>query len=149
MKQDNPQQADVIYAAGLFDGEGSTNIYKSKGYGFCTFAVSIWQTHLPVLEWMSETFGGHVYPRPGTNKLNWEWRIVGHGAYAFFKLIRPYSRIRYEKMDEVMWKWERRAAAETEWNNCPFDEKRTVQMRQSELQGMTEPAEESRNDSPA
>jgi len=163
MKKDNPQQADdlyialvtnLAYVAGFFDGEGSAKIYVGSGINRkgIVFAVSIWQSDLAVLDWIKETFGGGVYARTNagygknSSRSTAEWRVTGHAAYYFCQQIRPFLKVRCEKIDEVMWKWERRAVAETEWNDCPFDEKRTRQMRQSDLQGIAEPAEAGRND---
>ena len=65
MKQDNPQQADIAYAAGLFDGEGSIAAYVGGGKNrdSLIYAVSIWQSSLSVLDWFAATFGGGVYRR--------------------------------------------------------------------------------------
>jgi hypothetical protein len=149
MEQDNPQQADVAYAAGFFDGEGSAMIYVGSGKNRdgIVFAVCMWQSSLPVLDWLQETFGGGVYRRKNagyglnSKRSAAEWRIVGHAAYGFCRLIRPYLRVRHEKIDEVMWKWERRAAAETEWSDCPFDEKKTRADATVRSAGIAQPAE--------
>lgn len=154
MQQDNPQQADVAYVAGLFDGEGSAQIYVGSGSNRkgIVFAVSIWQSWEPVLDWVASTFGGGVYRRRnsgyglGSKRATAEWRITGHAAYNFLVLIRQYLKIRHVKADEMMWKWEHRAAAQTKWSDCPYDEKKVRADAIVGSAGMVQPAEQDGND---
>jgi hypothetical protein len=151
VQQDNPQQADVAYAAGFFDGEGSMAFYVGSGSNRkgIVFAVSVWQSELEVLDWFKKTFGGGVYRRPNaghgksSNKSAAEWRMTGHGAAQFLGLIQPYLKVKNLKVAEVLDRWQCRAAAETKWSGIPFTMRSDAIVRSA---GTTQPAETGRND---
>jgi hypothetical protein len=111
MKQitDNPMQADVIYAAGFFDGEGSFGIYNGSGPSrkALVFVCSVWQSYRPVLEWYVETFGGGIFDRkPTLGKAGFEWRVTGHRAAWFINLIQPFLKVRQADAELALWVWE-------------------------------------------
>jgi hypothetical protein len=106
--KDNPTQADVIYAAGFFDGEGSFGIYNGSGpnRSALVYCCSVWQSHLPVLEWFVNTFGGGIFHRKATlGRPGYEWRATGHRAAWFIELIQPYLKVRSGDAKVALWVW--------------------------------------------
>lgn len=121
MKQVNPQQADIAYAAGFFDGEGSfaTYIGGGKYRRSLIFVASCWQSSLPVLDWLAFTFGGGVYRREnagygkGSNKSAAEWRVNGYSAARFIEMILPYLKVRKDDAQIMLSIWTVREDRET------------------------------------
>jgi len=93
VEQKQPTLHDIIYAAGLFDGEGCvTSTTASKGNR--SLRVSLASTCLDLVEFMELNFGGKVYKRIDRRsiKAQHQWHIGGAKAVEFLKLIFPYMR---------------------------------------------------------
>jgi hypothetical protein len=87
--------AQKVYAAGFFDGEGSIQITpprKSKGF---SLHVSVAQSESTTLEWLCTLWGGSVgqHGRPGVSV----WRIHTAAAGRFLADIEPYLRIKRQQ----------------------------------------------------
>jgi hypothetical protein len=122
----NPRQAEIAYAAGIWDGEGSCAAYLGGGKyrRALVFNVSVWNNDERLLYWLQERFEGGVYLRKNTA---FEWRVNGSKAYNFLKQVYPYLIVRRTSavMMSKVWKsrldrpllvdaLQARAAAETE-----------------------------------
>jgi hypothetical protein len=114
MTKANPQQADLAYVAGNFDGEGSIATYIN--YGQTHFRVCITSTYKPTLDWFVELFGGSVNVGSTGNKLGrktcYNWACTGHSGYAFLVAIEPYLREKREHVQFAINMWEKRADKE-------------------------------------
>jgi hypothetical protein len=98
----------IAYLAGLFDGEGSINIFKQPNkkdrINPCYFLeISIGNTHKGVLKWVSENFGGRLahnaeqYTR--RNHRTWRWRASSNEACAVLMILLPYLVVKKEQAE--------------------------------------------------
>jgi hypothetical protein len=87
------EENELAYAAGLFDGEGSISLVRSKHTRTHSPQVSIASNDHEVLDWCRERFGGSIVtkqPRLPTHSISYDWRLTDRRALAFLELIRPY-----------------------------------------------------------
>lgn len=99
-KIDKVKREDLIYTAGLFDGEASVGIYSYKRKEFYyTMSVRLTNTNLEVLEWLKITFGGSVnpYKKKEGRKQAYQWTISSNQALLFLRLIQPFIKIKKEQ----------------------------------------------------
>lgn len=93
-----PSTNDIIYTAGLFDGEGSISLLSEYGRSL-TLMVALGNTDRPIIDWLRATFGGndHTEKADGlSRKPFWRWYIRGDAAFSFLELIRPHLKIKRE-----------------------------------------------------
>lgn len=114
----NPQQADLAYAAGNFDGEGSFSAYRQPGQKH--FKATITSSYLPTLEWYRELFGGSIHRSQSagaTNQLGkktcYNWHCTGTNGYRFIQLILPYLKEKQEHASFMLTIWEQRHDTDT------------------------------------
>lgn len=84
-----------IYAAGLFDGEGTVTLSKSSSNRHRVPTVSIASTSYELIKFLQETFGGAVCkhkPYKAHHSQSWSWRLVYHKAIEFLRNILPYMK---------------------------------------------------------
>ena len=99
---------DAAYIAGLFDGEGSINMFlnhsrkedkRQETYGI---RICITNTYPGILEWVAQTVGfGKVYNkrvRDGYKKA-WLWFLVGSRAISFLRSVYPFLKIKKLQAD--------------------------------------------------
>ena len=101
---DNLPVSDIAYLAGLLDGEGSICILKRKnssGNLQYWLEVSIGNTHRGVLDWVHQTFGGHISdnaerytPR---NHQTWRWRVSSEKACQILEMLLPFLHIKKQQ----------------------------------------------------
>lgn len=92
----------VAYWAGLFDGEGCINIYRTKANSKSktsrpsyTLQVSIDNTNEEVLKEIYETYGGTFYTRKRKNRTRiYCVKLCSNKAIPFLTDILPYLRIK-------------------------------------------------------
>ena len=101
-----PSHDDVIYLAGIIDGEGSISIARShsnRGYSpSYRVRLLVSNTYMPLLEWIQSLWGGHIWPwggaRPGEASGLWKpgfcWEIDSRPAGRIIERIRPYLRVK-------------------------------------------------------
>jgi len=90
------RRADCIFAAGLFEGEGTVYIApatmkSSTHLGHLTIAVS--STDRKTIEFLVNRwpgYFGHVPPRTESHREYWRWQLIANKAASFLKDIRPY-----------------------------------------------------------
>lgn len=92
-------EKDIIYIAGLFDGEGSVGVYANT-HGSHFLRVQVVQTELPfteeILGDLQRDFGGSVgrsLSTSGKYKLNWQ--VGGDKAAVFLSRIKPWLRLKH------------------------------------------------------
>ena len=94
---------DLIYAAGIIDGEGWVGIRRKKGrrnksraYSYA-IGVSVGMANDIIPQWLCLIFGGTVHKRK-TNQANrqeaWQWQIEHKTALGFLKMILPYLKLK-------------------------------------------------------
>lgn len=111
-KYTTPSIEDIIYMAGLFDGEGCVGIYlrnirdlrrpgtSSKQY---MMYVQLVTTYEPVSKWIVETFsggtsrGGDKVTSNPKHATSWRWKTNSRHARWFLELIVPYLKIKKEQ----------------------------------------------------
>lgn len=90
------------YIAGLLDGEGTVH----KASGRKSIAVSIANTHRPLIDWLLLTTKAG-----GVSKMNspierepcWSWYLYGaRDVAAFIMMVRPFLIIKAERADEAL-----------------------------------------------
>jgi len=104
---------DIVYAAGMLDGEGYVSVKKSftsRDPNWSThyrIYVSVANTYEPVILWFKNKFGGSIkYAQRGRVEIGhkpcYSWVISAKAAVLFLKLVRPYLIIKKEQADFCM-----------------------------------------------
>jgi hypothetical protein len=103
---------DVIYLAGLFDGEGCFSVYGHLGIAHkgetkrerISYKAAVQMMHYEVLHWAWQTTGlGRLYyydteKRRARNYLPvTQWNLYGLQAAALARLLLPYLRVKKEQ----------------------------------------------------
>lgn len=92
--------ADIaeVYAAGLFDGEGSVRLHSNiiNGHRYYRPCVQVTNTTIALLHYLRDSFGGSVCksgsPVKETHKQCWRWECRSKLAVAFLHRVLPYMR---------------------------------------------------------
>jgi LAGLIDADG endonuclease len=95
------EELDIAYIAGLFDGEGSINIFrkKNKSGSFSYYLeITITNTDFPVLSWLQSVLGGRVdktsnIKLQGSRPLR-RWRASCRDAHRILLTLLPYLRVK-------------------------------------------------------
>jgi len=105
--------ADLAWAAGIIDGEGSLHIARSRKYHLPQLRVEM--CHRPTLAKLQEIFGGRLWHRkkPRTDKWRqtWNWHAQGSFLFPILKAIRPFMVTKANEADIIL-------NAEHLWFNC-------------------------------
>jgi hypothetical protein len=83
-----------IYAAGLFDGEGTVTLSTANGK-FRHPVVSVSSTTLCLLEFLQTHYGGHVSTHKtykAHHTASWSWKARYDEALAFLEKVLPYLK---------------------------------------------------------
>lgn len=80
----------LLYAAGLFDGEGSISLAKTNKR-VRRFKISVTSTSFSLVNFMQQ-FGGNIYnvKQRDNRRIQFEWAWTGKAAAEFIKELRPY-----------------------------------------------------------
>ncbi len=99
----------IIYAAGLFDGEGYIVINKTlrpkeKRAPQYLLLIGITMTDLPPLELFKENFGGYLFKgKKAWNHLSkrpvYRWTLYAQKAVDFLKTIYPYTILKKPQIE--------------------------------------------------
>ena len=88
----------IEYWAGLFDGDGTAGILKSKR---CFYPrAAIFSSYIPVLEAAKRQFSGNVFENK--SKRAKEWRAVHVNAEAFLRHIEPHVIVKANVVRSVL-----------------------------------------------
>ena len=117
----------LAYAAGLFDGEGSVIIAKSKNTYWLQSRVT--NTDLRLLDFMKKHFGGFVCrqgkagPNSGPRRTRecWYWAITSNNASAFLVMILPYLLAKGEQA-EIAIEFQKRLSGTHGAHHIPAEE---------------------------
>lgn len=94
---------DIIYAASMMDGEGSFTIdLTTPGAPTGVVKAEVKMTKPEVIRWFSETFGGPCTPYKNSYGFVYTWRISGHAAVAFTKLVKPYLKLKEKQATVIL-----------------------------------------------
>lgn len=112
MTQDNPQQTELAYYAGIVDGEGSISVSKSKEgwhkyrqtpmhYG----KLAVGMTHEPTIRGLHQLFGGYVRREVRAPRFRDMWRWVCAGKEITTKallMLYPFLRVKKRQAAAVL-----------------------------------------------
>ena len=115
--------ADISYIAGLFDGEGCVTCKKKptkrndrggKVYDQWYLRCEISMPDRDVIEWIHESLGfgwskEKKYNNKPKYKKQWRWSCGYRDALKFAKLMWPYARIKFHKLEQIIDHYEPRA----------------------------------------
>ena len=106
------EETTKAYIAGLFDGEGTVYIYKTKPLSArnminptYTLACSLSNTNHNSLVLLKELFGGTISLRSLSElsvKSSWQWSVASKKALFFLETIYPYLRIKEQEAKEAI-----------------------------------------------
>jgi hypothetical protein len=92
------KETRFAYVAGLIDADGSFSISRSEskqGYVSYDPLVRIRSKHLPTMQWLAGTFGGHHRPSIMDGEIYYEWKFSSDThASRFLERILPYVWIK-------------------------------------------------------
>ena len=140
-------ERDVIYLAGLFDGEGCFSVYGYLGIAHkgetkrerISYKAAVQMTHYEVLHWAWQTTGlGRLYyydteKRRARNYLPvTQWNLYGLQAAALARLLLPYLRVKKEQAGLLIELSELRAKSKT-YACCDRARQWEIARRMSEL----------------
>lgn len=116
---------DLIYAAGIFDGEGCVNLAHNKSWSNIryenaapriTIQCSVVNTYRPLIKWFEKTFGGRLRTNRNIKKLRPEhkmgyvWLKSEQEAAIFLRSVRPFLKVKHKQADLAIRLAERKAA---------------------------------------
>jgi septin family protein len=93
----------LCYLAGIIDGEGSIHIEiqsqsirHNRKCDYYSLRLLVVNTHLPMLQWIQQHFGGSMYTH---NKMEgrrqcYRWNLCSHKAAEVLKACQPYMIIK-------------------------------------------------------
>ena len=100
---------DLIYIAGLFDGEGSVTLYEKRDkYRIKNLRLEaqIANTHKETLEWIKDLFKlGSVYKGARVRKQTYHYFVGDWQAAVFLTAILPYLKIKKAVVQEKLRRW--------------------------------------------
>jgi len=128
------QKEDLIYIAGLFDGEGSISLFWQKRPDVARVrtvraSISIGNTDRSIIEYLHQCLGGNFHSVKRSNP-NWKpvylWTASTNQAVEIIKELLPYLRIKKKQAEllieyqqykrSIPWRG-RTGYTESEWNN--------------------------------
>lgn len=97
-------QTDLAYLAGLIDGEGTVScsvVKNAKGFLALNKQLSIFNTNLTLISWITARFGGTVHSRK--RNINWkeehQVKWSANEAASLLTAILPYLVIKKEQAE--------------------------------------------------
>ena len=98
---------DLIYTAGIIDGEGSIGMDKHRHWSTFTPRVSVGNTDPTLIDWLLDTFGGKVEIAQQNKrwKISFRWELNGYASVPFIKEIRPYLKLKGRQADLILAFW--------------------------------------------
>ena len=107
------RESDIIYIAGLFDGEGSIQYkqymrkkpHNKKPYPNWSIRMEIAMTDREVIQWVAETLDcgtwGERKVQKG-RKRQWRWRCGFRDAFFVARLLWPYAKVKLHKIEQII-----------------------------------------------
>lgn len=101
-KLTEPNKEDIIYTAGLFDGEGSVFICRRKD-GYQQLKGNIGSTYFSIIQRLRYDIWviGHITftPPRGHHSSYWEWQFSSNDALWLLEHIYPYLYIKKRRAE--------------------------------------------------
>lgn len=106
------KKADLAYIAGLFDGEGSISIHRTKHTPkrfiapfVYTLTVQLGLANPLIPKSLRFAFGGHVsfQEARGNRRRFWKWQIASNKAVDFLTAILPYLRLKRDEAEVAIY----------------------------------------------
>ena len=93
--KDNFTKEDLIYLAGIIDGEGCVKINRQA-------RCEITNTSKELIDWLYNTFGGHTYTTKQitSRKLQYRWVLRKLEIKKLLPLVLPYLKIKKEEAEQ-------------------------------------------------
>lgn len=93
---------DLIYTAGIMDGEGCIFIARHSDTESATgwyyeLRIQVGMTDIIIPQWLKQTFGGYIHSRNDGNprhKTMWIWAISCQKARNLLEAILPYMKVK-------------------------------------------------------
>ena len=120
MKKTMVRESDIIYIAGLFDGEGSVSykqyMRKRKGqkkhYPTWQIRLELAMTDKEIIKWLAETLNCGTWGERkvlkgrtksgGKFKTQWRWRCTFRDCYQVCRLLWPHVKVKLHKIEQVI-----------------------------------------------
>ena len=88
------KNTQLLYLAGVFEGEGTYGIWKQGGRNILNFILKVKMTDKDVVQRFAEycNYGNVLAEKPQTekHKVGWVWKITGPRALNFASEMFPY-----------------------------------------------------------
>ena len=129
--------SDWAYAAGIIDGEGCISARMQLGRSIIV-SVRVANTKFPLLEWLQERFGGHIWVQGRTEEQNkkwaktWVWEVAAKQAQPFLEGVTPYLVLKakqaYVALEAISTRYAPKNLA-TEFGKPSFVSDETIEIR--------------------
>ncbi len=98
-----PTEAELAWAAGFFEGEGSVRISKPAPRNWGSLLVDVPNCLPELVRFFADRWGGSIayYAAAGARRGYWRWRASSHMAARFLDQISPH--LRSEKYQKRAW----------------------------------------------
>ena len=102
---------DLIYTAGIIDGEGHIGLNHRNNKRQIKVVVGITNTDKKLMKWLENIWGHKAYPHNNNRivpncKPLYQWVIQDSQAIEMIKAIRPYLKLKTEKASLAMAYWD-------------------------------------------
>lgn len=105
-----PTEADLIYLAGIFDGEGCIHNWRDGRYGRNPMrnsgvGMTVKMSHYKTIKDFADFFGSRVKTRKtaATNKFMWEWELRKRGqVHVALTQLLPYLKIKQPQAEAAL-----------------------------------------------
>ena len=98
----------IIYLAGIVDGEGHFYrplCHSGKGHPFYQARIVVVNTHKPLMDWLTDNFGGYVTPlkkHQPHHKQSYQWVISSSKACILASWLNPYLIVKKEQVKRIL-----------------------------------------------
>ena len=107
------RESDIVYIAGLFDGEGSVSykqyMRKRKGqkkhYPTWQIRLELAMTDKEIIKWLAETLDCGTWGERKVlkgRKRQWRWRCSHRDAFFVARLLWPYVKVKLHKIEQII-----------------------------------------------
>ena len=134
-----PSHDDIVYAAGILDGEGSVTYMAHNDRKTFAIYVVVANTDIRLISWLKTTFGGKINRGPRKPVPRWkpsfQWRLSARKAEEFLRLVRPFLKLKGDQADIAL---DIRGLTPRSWGGKPvplhiLDARNALKVRLQEL----------------
>lgn len=96
------QKDELLYFAGIVDGEGCICIFRTKTdkIEYKALCLAIVNTDKRLIDWLVKTFNGKfntVYPKIEKQRTRYQWSLFGSKAQEILVKVEPYLKLKGEQ----------------------------------------------------